>query len=62
MFRGKINRSNSRQLLNVLERLQNGERDVLSVNILFNSVAVLPEPCIKPKKSVAKDLCVVHSM
>ena len=36
MFRGKINRSNSRQLLNVLERLRNGERKFFTINILFN--------------------------
>ena len=47
MFRGKINSSNSRQLLNVLERLRNGERDVLTVNTLFNSETVLHESCIK---------------
>ena len=47
MFRGKISRSNSRQLLNVLERLRNGERTFLSVNTLINSEAVLHESCIK---------------
>jgi hypothetical protein len=41
MFRGKINRSNSRQLLNVLERLRNGDRDVITVTTLFNSEAYL---------------------
>jgi hypothetical protein len=41
MFRGKINRSNSRLLLNILERLRNGEREVLTVNALFNSEVVL---------------------
>ena len=47
MFRGKISRSNSRQLLNILERLRNGERTFLSVNTLINSEAVLHESCIK---------------
>jgi hypothetical protein len=47
MFRGKISRSNSRQLLNVLERLRNGERTFLSDNTLINSEAVLHESCIK---------------
>jgi hypothetical protein len=47
MFRGKINRSNSRQLLNVLERIRNGEREVLTVNTLFNSEAVLHASCVK---------------
>ena len=47
MFRGKISRSNSRQLLNVLERLRNGERTFLSVNTFLNSEAVLHESCIK---------------
>ena len=47
MFRGKINRSNNRQLLNVLEKLRNGEREVLTVNTLFNSEVVLPESRIK---------------
>jgi hypothetical protein len=47
MFRGKINRSNNRQLLNVLERLRNGQREVLTVNTLFNRKAVLHESCIK---------------
>jgi len=47
MFRGKISRSNSRQLLNVLERLRNSERTFLSVNTLINSEAVLHESCIK---------------
>jgi hypothetical protein len=46
MFRGKINRSNSRQLLNALERLRNGEREVLTVNTLFNHEAVLHESSI----------------
>ena len=47
MFRGKINRSNSRLLLNILERLRNGEREVLTVNTLFNSEVVLHESCVK---------------
>ena len=47
MFRGKINQSNSRQLLDVLERLRNGERQVFTVNTLFNREAVLHESCIK---------------
>jgi hypothetical protein len=47
MFRGKINRSNSGQLLNVLERLRNGDRGVFTVNTLFNSEAGLHESCIK---------------
>jgi hypothetical protein len=40
MLRGKINRSNSRLLLNILERLRNGERAVFTVNTLFNSEVV----------------------
>jgi hypothetical protein len=47
MFRGKLNRSNSRLLLNVLERLRNGERKVFTVNTLFNSEVVLHESCAK---------------
>ena len=47
MFRGKINRSNCGQLLNVLERLRNGDREVFTVNTLFNSEAGLHESCIK---------------
>jgi hypothetical protein len=47
MFRGKINRSNSRLLLNVLERLRNGEHEVFTVNALFNSEALLHDSCIK---------------
>jgi hypothetical protein len=47
MFRGKIYRSNSRVLLNVLERLRNGEREVFTVNALFNSEVVLHESCVK---------------
>ena len=47
MFRGKINRSNSRLLLTILERLRNGEREVFTVNTLFNSKVVLHESCVK---------------
>jgi hypothetical protein len=47
MFRGKINQSNSRLLLTILERLRNGEREVFTVNTLFNSKVVLHEPCVK---------------
>jgi hypothetical protein len=47
MFRGKINRSNSRLLLTILERLRNGEREVFTVNTLFNSEAVIHESSIK---------------
>ena len=47
MFRGKINRSNSRLLLTILERLRNGEREVSTVNTLFNSEVVLHESCVK---------------
>ena len=47
MFRGKINRSNSRLLLNVLESLRNGEHEVFTVNALFNSEALLHDSCIK---------------
>ena len=47
MFRGKINRANSWLLLNVLERLRNGERETLTVNALFNSEAVLYASCVK---------------
>jgi hypothetical protein len=46
MFRGKINRSNSRLLLTILKRLRNGERDVFTVNTLFNSEVVLHESCV----------------
>jgi hypothetical protein len=35
MFRGKINQSNSRLLLTMLERLRNGEREVFTVNSLI---------------------------
>jgi hypothetical protein len=47
MFRRKLNQSNSRLLLNILERLRNGERGIITVNTLFNSEAVLHESCIK---------------
>jgi hypothetical protein len=47
MFRGKLNRSNSRLLLNVLERLRNGEHEVFTVNALFNSEALLHDSCIR---------------
>jgi hypothetical protein len=47
MFRGKLNRSNSRLLLTILERLRNGERDVFTVNTLFNSDVVLHESCVR---------------
>jgi hypothetical protein len=47
MFRGKINRSNSRLLLTILERLRNGEREVFTVNTLFNSEFVLHESCVR---------------
>ena len=47
MFRGKINRSNSRLLLTILERLRNGEREVFTVNTFFNSEVVLHESCVK---------------
>jgi hypothetical protein len=47
MFRGKINRSNSQLLLTILERLRNGEREVFTVNTLFNSKVVLHESYVK---------------
>jgi hypothetical protein len=47
MFRGKINRSNNRLLLTILERLGNGEREVFTVNTLLNSEVVLHESCAK---------------
>jgi hypothetical protein len=47
MFRGKINRANSWLLINVLERLRNG--DALTVNTLLNSEAVLHESCVNPE-------------
>jgi hypothetical protein len=46
MFRGKINQSNSPLLLTILERLRNGEREVFTVNTLFNSEVVLHESCV----------------
>jgi hypothetical protein len=47
MFRGKINQSNSRLLLTILERLRNGEREVFTVNTLFDSKVVLRESCVR---------------
>ena len=47
MFRGKINRSNSRLLLTILERLRNGEHEVFTVNALLNSKVVSHESCVK---------------
>jgi hypothetical protein len=47
MFRGKLNRANSWLLINVLERLRNGEREALTVNTLFNSETVLHASCVK---------------
>ena len=47
MFRGKINRSNSRLLLTILERLRNSEHEVFTVNTLFNSEVVLHESCVQ---------------
>ena len=47
MFRGKLNWSNSRLLLNVLERLRKCERGVFTVNALFNSEALLHDSCIR---------------
>ena len=47
MLRGKINRANSWLLLNVLQKLRNGECEALTVNALFNSEAVLHESCVK---------------
>jgi hypothetical protein len=46
MFRGKISRSNSRLLSNVLERLRNGEREVFTINTLFNRDTVLHASCV----------------
>ena len=46
-FPGKINRSNSRLLLTILKRLRNGERDVFTINTLFNSEVVLHESCVQ---------------
>ena len=54
MFRGKINRSNSRLLLNILERLRNGEREVFTVNTLFNSAVVLHKSCVRLKLFIYK--------
>jgi hypothetical protein len=39
--------NNHRLLLTILERLRNGEREVFTVNTLFNSEAVLHESSIK---------------
>jgi hypothetical protein len=47
MFRGKINQSNSPLLLTILERLLNGEREVFTVNALFNCEVVLHESCVR---------------
>jgi hypothetical protein len=47
MFHGKINGSNSRLLLTILERLRNGEHEDFTVNTLFNSKVVLHESCVK---------------
>jgi hypothetical protein len=47
MFRGKIDQSNSRQLLDALERLRNGERQDFTVNTLFNREVVLHDSCVK---------------
>ena len=47
MFRGKINRSNSRLLLTILERLRNGEHEDFTVNTLFNGKVVSHESCVK---------------
>jgi hypothetical protein len=41
------NRSNSRLLLTILERLRNGEREVFTVNTLLNGKFVLHESCVK---------------
>jgi hypothetical protein len=49
MFRGKINQANSWLLINVLERLRNGEREALTVNTLFNSEDVLHASFAKPE-------------
>jgi hypothetical protein len=62
MFRGKINRSNSRQLINVLERLRNGEREVFTVTTLFNREAVLHESCIKLEVFCYRLLDIVHEI
>jgi ABC-type polar amino acid transport system ATPase subunit len=42
-----VENGNLCQLLNVLERLRNGEREVFTVNTLFNSKVVLHESCVK---------------
>jgi hypothetical protein len=42
-----INRANSWLLINVLERLRNGEHEALTVNALFNSEAVLHASRVK---------------
>jgi hypothetical protein len=47
MFRGKNNQSNSPLLLTILERLLNGEREVFTVNTLFNCEVVLHESCVR---------------
>jgi hypothetical protein len=60
MFRGKINRSNSRLLLNILERLRNGEREVFTVNTLFNSDVVLHKSCVKLELFIYKVIKVVE--
>jgi hypothetical protein len=60
MFRGKINRSNSRLLLNILERLQNGKREVFTVNTLFNSDVVLHKSCVKLEMFICKVIKVVE--
>jgi hypothetical protein len=47
MFRGKVNQTNSQQLLSVLERLRNGERGFFTASTLFDCEAVLHESCVK---------------
>ena len=54
MFRLKINRSNSQLLLTILERLRNGEREVFTVNTLFNSEVVLYESCVRLEPFIYK--------
>ena len=56
MFRGKINRANSWLLLNVLQRLRNGECEALTVNALFNSEAVLHDSCVKLELFLYKNI------
>ena len=56
MFRGKINRSNSRLLLTILERLRNGEHEVFTVNTLFNSKVVSHESCVKLELFIYKSI------